>query len=194
MDSPVENPKQDPFEPSDPQDDCQQSEEFISLITRHQVTLFAFLLSIVPNPQDAEDVLQRANVVLWRKREQFTLGTNFKAWAFAVAKWEALGFLKTRKRESWLVYNEELTSLVAERLASLPDASLQTRPDALHSCLSQLSKSHRRLILERYQSGCSIKDCAERFGRSEAGLRVTLHRIRIALRQCIDRHHQSETA
>lgn len=169
-------------------------EELVGLITRHQVSLLAFLHSVVPNATDAEDLLQRVNLVLWRKREQFEAGTNFKAWAFSVARWEARAFFKERKRQDWLVFNDELTTLIAERLASLPDAGVQSQPEALQHCLGRLSAPHRRLILDRYQAGRTIKDCAERAGRSEQGLRVTLHRIRIALRLCMDRQLQTDPA
>jgi len=171
-----------------------QMEELVGLITRHQVSLLAFLHAVVPNATDAEDLLQRVNLVLWRKREQFEAGTNFKAWAFSVARWEARAFFKERKRQDWLVFNDELTDLVAGRLASLPDVGVQSQPEALQHCLGRLSAPHRRLILDRYQSDRSIKDCAESVGRSEQGLRVTLHRIRIALRSCMDRYLQNHPA
>ena len=167
-------------------------EEFVELITRSQTPLLAFLLSIIPRHADAEDVLQRTNVVLWRKREQFEMGTNFKAWAFATARWEALAYTKESKRKGWLVFNDELVELIGERLASVPDAEIKMYSVELRNCLNGLSSKHRRLILDRYQAGQSLKDCAKRFGRSEVGLRVTLHRLRITLRRCINKHLQTE--
>jgi RNA polymerase sigma-70 factor (ECF subfamily) len=190
----VKNPYSDEAAQPRGRDDRAHSEEFVALITRHQVALLAFLLSIIPSQQDAEDILQRTNIVLWRKRDQFQPGTNFKAWAFTVARWESLAFLKERKRSNWLVFNDELTSIVSERLASIPDADLQTQPQALAECLARLSETNRRLILDRYQTGRSIKECAERAGRSEQGLRVTLHRIRTALRHCITRRQPNPPA
>lgn len=168
-------------------------EELVGLITRHQVSLLAFPHAVVPNATDAEDLPQRVNLVLWRKREQFEAG-NFKAWTFSVARWEGRAFFKERKRQDWRVFNDESTTLIAERLASLPDAAVQSQPEALQQCLGRLSAPHRRLILDRFQAGRTIKDCAERAGRSEQGLRVTLHRIRIALRLCMDGQLQTDPA
>lgn len=164
------------------------SEEFVALLTQHQRTLMAFILGLLPKRPDAEEVLQRVNVVIWRKRDDFELGTNFRAWAFAVAHWETKAFLRERGRQSWLVYDDEVAGLLADRLASVPERGLSARAEALRHCLGELGNDHRRLVVERYQNGSSFKECAEKFGRSEGGLRVTLHRLRVALRKCIVRY------
>ncbi|MBK1827224.1 sigma-70 family RNA polymerase sigma factor [Haloferula rosea] len=161
--------------------------EFVALMTRNQKSILAFLVALVPRVADAEDILQRTNLVLWRKRQQFELGTNFKAWAFAIARWEALAFLRESRRQGWLVFNDELASLVAERMASLPDSQIDSMPDSLRHCLGQLSESHRQLVFERYSRGLSLRECSERFDRSEQGLKVTLHRLRITLRRCVSK-------
>lgn len=174
---------------SDPDDTPSKDDEiFVGMITRHQKAILAYLVTLVPRIADAEDILQRCNLVLWRKRQQFEPGTNFKAWAFAIARWEALAFLKESKRQQWLVFNDELASLVAERMATLPDSRIDSMPDSLRRCLGKLSESHRQLLLERYSKGRSLKECAERFDRSESGLKVTLHRLRVSLRRCISKY------
>lgn len=161
------------------------SEEFVALLTQHQRVLLAFILGLVPRRDDAEEIRQRTNVILWRKREDFELGTSFRSWAFTVARWEARGFLREKGRSSWLVYDDEVASLLADRLASLPVPAVGQRAIALRKCLGSLSREHRRLIVARYQEGLSFRECAERFERSEGGLRVTLHRLRTLLRRCV---------
>ena len=161
------------------------SEEFVSLLTQHQRVLLAFILGLVPDRSHAEEIRQRTNIVLWRKRADFQSGTSFRSWAFPVARWEARGFITELGRKSWLVYDDEVANLLADRLASLPNPTLGKRGDALRKCLANLGEEHRRLILARYQQGLSFRECASRFHRSEAGLRVTLHRLKTALRRCI---------
>lgn len=168
-------------------------EAFVGLITQNQRSILGFLITLVPSAADAEDILQRTNLVLWRKRDQFEPGTNFKAWAFAIARWEALAFLKHSKKQGWLIFNDELAAKVAERMASVPDSQVHAMPDSLQHCLSKLSEAHRQLILERYSSGLSLRECSEKFDRSERGLKVTLHRLRITLRRCISKYTPSRT-
>ena len=43
-------------------------------------------------PLDAEDVLQEANLVLWRKFDQYQEGTNFFAWACQIIRYEVLKY------------------------------------------------------------------------------------------------------
>ncbi len=169
-------PSDDPKDPS---------EAFVGLLTQHQSVLLAFILGLVPNREDAEEIRQRTNLVLWRKREDFEFGTSFRSWAFSVARWEARGFIREKGRKSWLVYDDEVANLLADRLASLPVPAIGDRAAALRHCLAELNKDHRRLIVARYQEGLTFAECAERFSRSEGGLRVTLHRLKITLRRCV---------
>jgi SAM-dependent methyltransferase len=104
-----------PVEPDQPDETTVAEEEFVAELTAHQSSLRAFILSLMPGESDVDDVLQRTNITLWRKRETFTLGTNFRAWAFEVAKWNVRSTFKDKKRKHWLVFDEELP---------LPDSSV----------------------------------------------------------------------
>lgn len=44
------------------------SAEFVAQVTRVQRPLHAFILSLVWNPTDAEEVLQETNLTLWKRR------------------------------------------------------------------------------------------------------------------------------
>ena len=169
------------------EDEADISEEVVGLLTQHQRILFAFIFALLPDKNDAEEVLQRSTVVLWRKREGFELGTSFRSWAFSVARWEVRAFLKERERRSWLVFDDEVTTLLADRMASIPGPGLSERADALKACLSELGSEHRQLIIERYENSLDYHECSKVLGRSEGGLRVTLHRLRTTLRKCIVR-------
>ena len=150
-----------PFDPEESGPDP-AAEEFVSLITQHQMALLAFLLSLVSNRSDAEDILQRVNVALWRKRESFELGTSFRAWAFTVARWEARAFFKEQGRKSWLLYDDEVAGVVADRLASVPQRSIEGISSALERCLEKLSANNRGMIIDRYQRGLSFRECGEK--------------------------------
>lgn len=167
-------------------------EEVMALIASHQSSLQAFLRSLVPAGGEVEDILQRVNLVIWRKRENFELGSNFKAWAFAIARWESLAYLKERKRGAWLLFDSELAHLVEEELSQRTESHWQEQQEELADCLQELSPKNRALIYDRYGLGMSLIECAKKWERSEGGLRVTFHRLRAALRQCIDRKQRRQ--
>lgn len=53
--------------------------EFIKLLTGHQPSLRAFIVSLLPGSDDIDDILQDTNVVLWEKMDNFSaskLGNN----------------------------------------------------------------------------------------------------------------------
>jgi hypothetical protein len=53
-------------------------EEFVALITQHQPALYAFVLSLLGNRTDTDEVVQETNLVLWRKFDQFHAGSDFR--------------------------------------------------------------------------------------------------------------------
>ena len=60
------------------------------MLTGHQRQLYLFILTLLPNPNDADDVLGDVNTLLWTKADDFEPGTNFTAWAYRVAHFEVL--------------------------------------------------------------------------------------------------------
>lgn len=65
-------------------------ETFVRLLVSHQAALHAFVLALLPGDPDADDVVQEVNTSIWQKREEFTVGTNFKAWMFTVARFKVM--------------------------------------------------------------------------------------------------------
>lgn len=159
---------------------------FVANLTSHQPALHAFLTSLLPGVPAVEDILQQTNVVLWEKRADFEPGTNFKAWAFTVARWQARAWLTSQKRRNWLVFDDELAQALSARFAAAQPEEASESLTALRHCLSKLRESDRLLLLSHYQHGKSLKKCAELFDRSANSLKVALFRLRAGLRRCIE--------
>jgi RNA polymerase sigma-70 factor (ECF subfamily) len=170
----------------------QQDDRTLIHLTNHQPDLRAFVHSLMPGDPGVDDVVQQANLVVWRKRSAFKEGTNFLAWLFAIARLEVLAHRKKAGRKSWLVIDGDLTERLAETMASvsseIPNPVLR---GALDSCLKKLTPGEHSVIERYYFDGQSIKDMAESGGRSEGALKVSLHCIRTALRRCIQQHSRT---
>ena len=161
------------------------SAEFIALLTGNQRKLYAFILSLVRRPADADDILQETNLVLWQKHADFDPDTNFDAWSFRVAHFQVLAHRKKQKR-SKLHFDAELVELLASEAALEIEASHDRRHTALSGCLQKLSKEHRTIIARRYQPGASVNDMAAEQGKSPKALSEVLRRIRKNLMSCIE--------
>lgn len=163
---------------------------FIQLVVNHQPALRAFVLSLLPGSPEVDDVIQETNAEIWVKRGDFRIGTNFKSWMFSVAKFKVMNVWRDhQRRKVWAVPEETLTMLV-ERIEQGALADTETRHGALRHCIERLKAEDRNLILNRYIVGQSLGKLAEEVGRNTNSLKVSLHRIRAALKVCIKRKLQ----
>lgn len=161
--------------------------EVVAYLTSSQTELLAFIHSLLPGNPSVKDVLQRVNMVIWKKRSHYKQGTNFRAWAFSIARWEVRSFLKECKRASWLVLDDELVEKIADSIEAKPAARGTDEMRAhLDECLGKLKPAERELIDQRYFSSMSLKDYAEAQGRPVTSLKTTLYRIRASLKSCIE--------
>ncbi|MHB8900834.1 MAG: sigma-70 family RNA polymerase sigma factor [Thermoguttaceae bacterium] len=163
----------------------QKAEQFARLLGRCQRKVFLYVLGLIHNAADAEEVLQETNVILWRKFDDYQAGTSFESWACRVAYFEAL---KCRERiaRQRRVFGVNLVEMLAEDAIQLVD-QFDDRRDALEGCLRKLRDVDRALVLRRYQPGATTRRLAEATGRSVQGTRKSLHRIRMTLLECIER-------
>ncbi|MBT8037277.1 MAG: sigma-70 family RNA polymerase sigma factor [Verrucomicrobiae bacterium] len=161
--------------------------EFIKLLTGHQSSLRAYIVSLMPGSDDIDDVLQDTNVVLWKKMESFELGTHFQAWAFAIARNMVKANWKNKKRDLSPVLNQTVIDAVAQTWFQRDATHPSAKQAALDRCLKTLRESERALIDARYQSPKSLEKHAKVIGRSAESIRVSLFRIREKLRQCVQK-------
>lgn len=159
-------------------------EEFINQITEAQTPLFSYLYALLGNLHDARDVLQETNLVLWRKASDFESGSNFGAWAQKCAYYEALRFLRDRKRDRHL-FDDELLALLADE-----DTVIRSEEDerrlALRHCLAELAPKQRQLIDRRYGAQMAIGKLAVEMKKTESAIKMSLKRVREALGVCIE--------
>ncbi|QDT16205.1 sigma-70 family RNA polymerase sigma factor [Alienimonas californiensis] len=159
--------------------------EFVRLLTDSQVSLRSYLRVLMPGHPAAADVFQQANAKLWERRTDFQAGTDFKAWAMTLLKYEVLTARKREARER-LRFTDDLEATVADELATF-EPRVDDRAEALRACLGALPTEKRDLLAARYGADETLAEYAERAKRSLGGLRVTLHRVRAALAECVER-------
>lgn len=168
---------------------CATEEEtlFVTHLTSHQGAILGYLNSLLPGSPDVADIAQRTSIVLWKKRHEFEEGTNFKAWAFSVAYWEARSWMTKTKRKNWLIFDEELVEKITARsLAISEEAPENDHLDYLRSCLSKLKEPDRLLLMIHYQQGKSLAECGRILNRSRGAIKMALFRLRAVLRRCIE--------
>ena len=94
--------------------DGQRHDEFVRLLVKNQRRLHGFILTLLPQADDAEDVLQEASAVAWRKFDQYTSGTDFVSWVCTIARYEVLRY-RSRQQPAHLIFDDSLVESLAER-------------------------------------------------------------------------------
>jgi RNA polymerase sigma-70 factor (ECF subfamily) len=157
---------------------------FVRLLSASHRRLLGYLISMLGRREDAEDVLQRASVTLWRRFDTFEPGTDFLAWASTVCFYEAKNFQRVAAR-SKVVFSDALLEMLAnERIHDLPTQDV--RIDALHDCLAKVDESGRRLLEAAYLDRSNIALIASQLGRAPQTLYNKLNTLRRLLAECIE--------
>ncbi|MFM1996449.1 MAG: hypothetical protein RLZZ111_836 [Planctomycetota bacterium] len=159
--------------------------EFVSLLTANHPRLLGYCMSLVGRRHDAEDVLQKASLTMWRKFDAFTSGTDFLAWSTTICFYEAKNFQRLAAR-SPLSFDERLLAvLAADRLGDLRQH--EERLAALDACLDTLPEKDRLLLEAAYVDRTGIARLAEQLGRAPQTLYNRLNTLRRSLAACVSR-------
>lgn len=173
-------------------DEKRQHDRFLRSFTAHEPAIRAHVRRLVPARADADDVMQEVSVVLWEKFDSFRDGADFRAWAFGVARFEVLAWLRDRGRDRLVLDEEVVTKLAHETAADEP--RLERQREALEVCMKKVPHDQRELLVEAYQPEARIQEVASRSGRTVAGFYQWLHRIRRTLLDCVRRELSKEVA
>lgn len=158
-----------------------QKELFLKIFLKHNKLLFGFIVAMVPNRTDAEDILQDTATVLWNKFDEYRQGTNFYAWAKQIARNKVYEYYKHQKR----FVLADLEVLDAIQKANEPVLeTLELRQAALTGCLNKLQRPDVLLIQARFQKQLSLKKLAEENNQSVHTLYKRLAHIIALLRAC----------
>lgn len=167
-----------------------RGDRFMPLLMMNQPRIFGFILALVHNRADADDLMQQATVVMWRKFDEFEPDRDFGAWALGIARYTVLDYRKRRATHAARLSEKTVESL-ADVMASRTESPSAHR-DALHDCLSQLGERDRRLVTMRYEPGATTRSVAEHVGRSADAVYKRLNRIHTQLLHCIRLKLRSE--
>lgn len=165
----------------------QQTTEFIKLLTGHQPSVRAFIVSQMPGSPDVQDALQDVNVIIWEKMASYEHGTNFKAWAFSIARNVVREYRRKQQKADGLCLNEKAIAAINETWLARSEEAINPKQDALDLCLGTLNDTEKSLIEARYTKGTSLQKHSELIGRSAESLRVSLFRVRDKLRDCVSK-------
>ncbi len=160
-------------------------EQFIRLVINNHKRIYAYILSLVPNHNDADDIMQETSTLMWSKFAQFEPDSDFFAWARTIAYYKVLNFRRQRAH-SPINFSDELLELLHKDYDGAAKNS-ERQLDALDACMEKLDDKSRYLIHLRYSRSYCVKDIADRLGRNIKTVYYHLTRVQQMLLRCINR-------
>jgi RNA polymerase sigma-70 factor, ECF subfamily len=164
--------------------DSARHDRFARAFVLHQGRVYGYIVTMLPNRHDAEDVFQQTSLILWQKWDQFDPKQDFLAWACGVARNEIRNFLRRQGRDR-IVLSERLMNDLADMRQEVQPL-LEERRSLLVGCMKKLDFIARELLERCYQGRESMKAIAQQFRTTPNALYLRLRRIRRELMECIE--------
>jgi RNA polymerase sigma-70 factor, ECF subfamily len=171
-------------------DDKQRNSEFVRLLKQHDRRVAAYIFSLVPDWNDAEDLVQETCVRLWEQFDEYRPDEDFGAWACTIARYQVMTYRKQARREK-LQFRSELVDVLATQVDADHDLA-ERRLRALVDCVRNFGGAAQNLLSLCYAKGKKIKDVALQIGRSVNGTYLMLSRVRRELYDCVENTLKAE--
>lgn len=170
-----------------------------ALLMRYQNRLYRYLLRIVHEQSEAEDLFQQTWVRVAEKISQFDERKKFEPWLFALARHLAIDHLR-RVRPSSLderIGEAESDMTAGERLASnqrpvLDEILARERAGQLASALETLSVSYREVLSLRFEEEMKLDEIADVLAIPLPTVKTRLRRALERMRHTLERRYPGE--
>ncbi len=154
---------------------------FERLLSRHQSTLFGFLVRLAGNRALAEDLFQETWMRVVRESHRYRAEQKFSHWLFTIANRLAIDELRRRKRWNTVsVDDDEAAVTLPDHGPSAADETDRRRTlSRVEAAMDTLPPPLRQVFLLREHGGVSFKEIAAMTG---APLGTVLWRMSAALK------------
>lgn len=152
-------------------------------MARHHRALLNYILSLHPDPVEADDIIQETSINIFRHFGDYESDRPFLPWAFRFAYFEVKRHRRAKARDR-LVLSDELVELMAIERADAHD-ELEEKCRRLQGCVARLPASDRDLLAWRYEAGQTIREMAEGMKMPVKRLYKRLEHLRLILHRCM---------
>ncbi|MBC8378633.1 MAG: sigma-70 family RNA polymerase sigma factor [Planctomycetes bacterium] len=170
-------------------DDGIKDKELAVFWAQSQPTIAAFIHSLVPNFQDADDILQSVAIITVEKFDKYDRDRSFSAWCTGIAKNLILKYY-SKKGGKRPILDIEAIKKVAEVYDQDPQSihdQIDSMKKALKKCLTLLKGKIKKIVEMHYMEELSQTRIAQLLSLTPNNVSVILHRVRLSLKACVKR-------
>jgi RNA polymerase sigma factor (sigma-70 family) len=151
-----------------------------------QLNLYNFINSKIYSEHDAQDILQKTNLILCSKKNQYREGLLNK-WATSVADYQMKAFFTEVKRNKVFCCEQIPESTMYESNNS-KEYSLKYK--ILLSCIESLPEHQKYIAYLRYTKSLPLKDICKFSGRSIGAVSATIYRANQSLKEIVLKEYE----
>src|SRR4051794_297299 len=146
-----------------PDDRGQDTERFVRLFANAQREILRYILALVPDLHDADEILQETAIALWKRFDQYDPRLPFNPWACRFALRHVRKYREQKARRDRFLSLEAIDLLVSEHLEE--EGIMEERRRALRACLQTLNVHEQLLIERRYSERATVARMAQDTGQ-----------------------------
>jgi len=153
------------------------------IYSRHNLRVYRFILRIVRDASQAEDLTSQVFLDVWRTANQFEGRSQVSTWLLSIARFKALTALRQRRHED---IDQEDVLEIAD-VADTPEASLEraTTSAILRACIGKLSAAHREIINLVYYHEKSVEEVGQILGIPQSTVKTRMFYARKQLAELL---------
>lgn len=165
-------------------DRATQADGFLNCLMQKQMRIYAFILSMVRNYEDADDILQDTVNTMWQKYPESQPINDFVGWGIQIAHYKILDYRKKQKGNRHIQYSSELFEKMLPVIKET-DRCADVRLEKLKNCLKRLGPRESKFIELRYYQDLKPRQISTLLGLSTLNVYKIMSRIHSRLLQCI---------
>lgn len=160
---------------------------FEQLYRATSAKLFGVCLRVLPDRNEAEDVLQEVYTTIWRKAAQFDASrASAITWLAMIARNRAIDRLRASPGPARQAPIEIAELLPDPGASPAHEAEAATDRERLGVCMDQLDGRRRSLIRTAFFEGATYEELAARVGSPLGSVKSWIRRGLLQLRACLE--------
>lgn len=147
---------------------------FEEVIARYSEPLYWQIRRMVPNHDDANDLLQNTFMKAWTSIDNFRGSAKLSTWLYKIAINESLSFLERERKRTNLSLDDESTHLIhtIEADTNIDGDELRLK---LRKAITTLPEKQRLVFNMRYYDDMKYEQMSEILGTSVGALKASYH-------------------
>lgn len=152
-----------------------QEKAFTALVKKYQERIYWHIRRLVPDHDDANDVMQNVFVKVWKGLANFKENSQLYTWLYRIATNESLSFLEQQKRKTADYSLSDVENYAENRLKADRHFDPQKLEWKLQLAVSTLPEKQRVVFNLRYFEAMPYEEMSRILDTSEGGLKASYH-------------------